>query len=143
MRQSIEKLGGSIYLDSEPDKGTTTSIRIPLTLAILDGMKLTVGDLSFIAPMISIRESLVPDMKNIFLDPDGNEMIMIRGECYSILRLHKFFHIDSAVTDISKGILIMIDSEISTFVSSSTRSSENSRWSSNRSRNTSRSARRI
>jgi two-component system chemotaxis sensor kinase CheA len=85
VRQSIEKLGGSIFVDSEPDKGTTTSIRIPLTLAILDGMKLTVGDLSFIAPMISIRESLVPDMKNIFLDPDGNEMIMIRGECYSIL----------------------------------------------------------
>ena len=115
VRKGIEKLGGSIFLDSTKDEGTTISIRIPLTLAIVDGMRLTVGPLSLIAPMISIRESFVPDISNVFLDPEGNEMIMIRGECYSILRLHKFFDIEDAITDIADGILIMIDSDINTF----------------------------
>ena len=115
VRKGIEKLGGTISIESAQDEGTTISIRIPLTLAIVDGMRLTVGSMRLIAPMISIRESFVPDIKNVFLDPEGNEMIMIRGECYSILRLHKFFGVEDAKTDIADGILIMIDSDISTF----------------------------
>ena len=115
VRKGIEKLGGTISIESAKDEGTTISIRIPLTLAIVDGMRLTVGSMRLIAPMISIRESFVPDIKNVFLDPEGNEMIMIRGECYSILRLHKFFCIEDAKTDIAEGILIMIDSDSSTF----------------------------
>lgn len=115
VRKGIEKLGGTISIESTKDEGTTISIRIPLTLAIVDGMRMTVGPLSFITPMISIRESFVPDIENIFLDPAGNEMIMIRGECYSILRLHKFFGIEGAKKNIADGILIMIESDISTF----------------------------
>ena len=115
VRKGIEKLGGSVLVDSAKDEGMTISIRIPLTLAIVDGMRLTVGPLSFITPMLSIRESFVPDTKNVFLDPEGKEMIMIRGECYSILRLHNFFGIDGAKTDIADGILIMIDSDMNTF----------------------------
>ncbi len=115
VRKGIEKLGGTISVDSTLGEGTTISIRIPLTLAIVDGMRVTVGPLSFIAPMISIRESFVPDTENVFFDPEGNEMIMIRGECYSIMRLHKFFNIEDAKTNIGDGILIMIDSDINTF----------------------------
>ena len=115
VRKGIEKLGGTISVESAIGEGTTISIRIPLTLAIVDGMRVTVGPLSFIAPMISIRESFVPDTENVFFDPEGNEMIMIRGECYSIMRLHKFFNIEGAKTDIGDGILIMIDSDINTF----------------------------
>ncbi len=115
VRKGIEKLGGTISVDSAVDEGTTISIRIPLTLAIVDGMQLTVGPLIFIAPMISIRESFVPDIKNVFYDPDGNERIMIRGECYSIVRLHNFFGIEDAKKEMAEGILIMIDSDINTF----------------------------
>jgi len=115
VRKCVEKLGGSVFVDSTADKGTTFSIRIPLTLAIVDGMRMTVGPLSFITPMVSIREAFVPNNRNIFLDPDGNEMIMIRGECYPILRLYKFFNIDSAETNIADGILVMIDSDSNTF----------------------------
>ncbi len=115
VRKGIEKLGGSIFIDSTKNEGTTVSIRIPLTLAIVDGMRLTVGPLSLITPMQSIRESFVPDAKNVFFDPEGNEMIMIRGECYSILRMHKFFGIEDAKTEIADGILIMIDSDRNTF----------------------------
>jgi two-component system chemotaxis sensor kinase CheA len=138
VREGIEKLGGNISIDSTKDEGTTISIRIPLTLAIVDGMRLTVGPLSLIAPMISIRESFVPDIGNVFLDPEGNEMIMIRGECYSIVRLHKFFGIEDAKTEIAEGILIMIDSDVHTFCILSIRSSGNSRSSSSRCPNISR-----
>jgi two-component system chemotaxis sensor kinase CheA len=115
VRKSIEKLGGSVSVDSETGKGTTISIRIPLTLAIIDGMHLSVGETDYIVPLISIREFFVPDMKNVFLDTEGNEMILVRGECYSILRLYEFFHIQSNVRELTDGILVMIESESKTF----------------------------
>ena len=115
VRKCVEKLGGSVFVDSAADKGTIFTIRIPLTLSIVDGMRMTVGPLSLIAPMISIREAFVPNLNNIFLDPDGNEIIMVRGECYPILRLYNFYNIDSAITHIPDGILVMIDSDSSTF----------------------------
>lgn len=114
VHKSVEKLGGSIFVDSQPDQGTVFTIRIPLTLAIVDGMRLMVGPLSFIVPMVSIREAFVPDEKDVFIDPDGNEMIMIRGECYPILRLYEFFGIESAITNIADGILVLIESDSST-----------------------------
>ena len=114
VHKSVEKLGGSIFVDSQPDQGTVFTIRIPLTLAIVDGMRLIVGPLSFIVPMVAIREAFVPDAKDVFIDPDGNEMIMIRGECYPILRLYEFFGINSAITDIADGILVLIESDSST-----------------------------
>ncbi|MEA4947545.1 MAG: chemotaxis protein CheA [Oscillospiraceae bacterium] len=114
VHKSVEKLGGSICVESRPGQGTVFTIRIPLTLAIVDGMRLIVGPLSFIVPMVAIREAFVPDAKDVFIDPDGNEMIMIRGECYPILRLYEFFGIDSAITDIADGILVLIESDSST-----------------------------
>lgn len=114
VHKSVEKLGGSIFVDSQQGQGTVFTIRIPLTLAIVDGMRLMVGPLSFIVPMVSIREAFVPDEKDVFIDPDGSEMIMIRGECYPILRLYDFFGIDSAITNISDGILVLIESDSST-----------------------------
>ena len=110
VRRYIEKLGGIISVESEKDKGTSFIIRIPLTLAIVDGMRLTVGPISFIAPMASIREAFVPDISKVFSDPEGNEMIMIRGECYPILRLNQFFNIESEAENIEDGILVMIES---------------------------------
>lgn len=114
VRRGIEKLGGSISVDSHPDQGTQFSIRIPLTLAIMDGMKLTVGPLSFIIPMPSIRESFIPDSSQVFHDPDGNEMIMLRGDCYPVLRLYDFFQIDTEATNLEDGILIMVETDTKT-----------------------------
>lgn len=115
VRRYIEKLGGFVSVESEKGKGTSFIIRIPLTLAIVDGMRLTVGPISFIAPMASIREAFVPDVSKVFSDPEGNEMIMIRGECYPILRLNQFFNIESEAQNIEDGILVMIESDSNTF----------------------------
>lgn len=115
VRRNIEKVGGTISLDSAKDQGTNFLIRIPLTLAIMEGMKLSVGDLILIVPMLSIQESFKPNMADVFYDPDGREMIMIRSECYPIVRLHELFAVEPKYTALEDGILIMINTETLTF----------------------------
>ena len=115
VRRNIEKIGGSITVDSAIDQGTTIQIRIPLTLAIIEGMKLRVGDLIFIVPTLTLRESFKPAPQDVILDPDGSEMIMVRGECFPIVRLHRLFDIPCQHEKAEDGILIMIESEHHTF----------------------------
>ncbi|PKM76137.1 MAG: chemotaxis protein CheA [Firmicutes bacterium HGW-Firmicutes-15] len=109
--KNIEKVGGSVLVDSSPGIGTTVSLKIPLTLAIIDGMVIKVGDARFTIPMTSIKESFKIWGENIIIDPEGNEMILIRGECYSIIRLHEFCHLSTNVTRIQDGIIIMVENE--------------------------------
>lgn len=109
--KNIEKIRGNVLIDSASGLGTTVSVKIPLTLAIIDGMIIKVGNASYTVPTISIRESLRASEHNIIRDPDGNEMIMLRGQCYPILRLHEFFGINSAVEHLENGIVIMVENE--------------------------------
>lgn len=113
--QNIGKIGGSILIDSQPDKGTAISLKIPLTLAIIDGMIIQVGSATYTLPTTSIKESFRPKEKDIINDPDNNEMIMIRGLCYPILRLHERFKAKAAVTRLHEGIIIMVETEDSGF----------------------------
>ena len=115
VKRNIDKVGGSISLESAPGEGMSVQIRIPLTLAIVDGMKLRVGNLVFIVPMLSIRESFKPNDGDVFLDPDGSEMIMIRGECYPVFRLYRIFNIGPDFENLDDGILIMISTDTATF----------------------------
>ena len=115
VRRNIEKVGGIISVESEKGEGTSVQIKIPLTLAIIEGMKLRVGGSLFIVPMLSIEQSFKPNLKDIFLDPDGKEQIMIRGECYPILRLHEMFNIEPEYRELTDGILIMIRTETNVF----------------------------
>ena len=115
VKRNIDKVGGSISLESTLGHGMTVQIRIPLTLAIVDGMKLRVGNLVFIVPMLSIQESFKPNDGDVFLDPDGSEMIMIRGECYPVIRLYNIFDIEADYQNLDDGILIMITTDTATF----------------------------
>ncbi|MCL2663736.1 MAG: chemotaxis protein CheA [Oscillospiraceae bacterium] len=115
VRRNIDKVGGTISLESTPGQGMSIQIRIPLTLAIIDGMKLRVGKLVFIVPMLSIQESFKPNDGDVFLDPDGSEMIMIRGECYPVLRLYRIFGIENDYENLDDGILVMITTDTTTF----------------------------
>ena len=115
VKRNIDKVGGTISLETTPGEGMTIQIRIPLTLAIIDGMKLRVGNLVFIVPMLSIQESFKPNDGDVFLDPDGSEMLMIRGECYPVLRLYRIFGIESDFESLDDGILVMITTDTTTF----------------------------
>lgn len=107
--KNIEKVGGTVMVDSKAKQGTTISIKIPLTLAIIDGMTIRVGGNRYTLPTISIRQSFRPKEKDIICDQDGNEMMIIRGQCFPVLRLHEIFGIETQITDICQGIIMLIE----------------------------------
>lgn len=109
--KNIEAIGGTISIESKQGKGTTITLKIPLTLAIIDGMNVVVGKAQYTIPTASIKESFRAKKKDLIIDPDGNEMIMIRGQCYPILRIHEIYNINTEVTDILEGIILMIEGE--------------------------------
>ncbi|RII36719.1 chemotaxis protein CheA [Clostridium chromiireducens] len=109
--KNIEKIGGAISIDSVEDFGSTMTIKIPLTLAIIDGMNVRVGDSRYTLPTSSIKEFFRPKESDIIRDPDNNEIIMVRGHCYPILRLNEHFGVRTSVTNLSDGILIMVEQD--------------------------------
>lgn len=114
--KNIEAIGGTISIQSIPGKGTSFILKIPLTLAIIDGMNIKVGASCYTLPTISIKESFRPRLEDIIVDPHGNEMIMVRGQCYPILRLHDFFKVETDIHEFSDGILIMVEQDSKTIV---------------------------
>ncbi|MBC3803191.1 chemotaxis protein CheA [Acetobacterium fimetarium] len=109
--KNLESIGGIAVVDSEPDRGTTITMKIPLTLAIVEGMNISVGQSRYTIPITTISESFRPQESDCFRDPDENEMVMIRGKCYPVLRLHEHYKIKNAQTDLTKGILIMVEED--------------------------------
>ena len=109
--RNIEAVSGSLSIDSVPGKGTSVTIKIPLTLAIIDAMNIMVGNSYYSIPTIFIRESFSLKESNLITDPEGNEMIMIRGQCYPVKRLYKLFDITTNITNDADGIFIMIQQE--------------------------------
>lgn len=109
--QNIAKVGGTVAIDSVRDKGTTITLRLPLTLAIIDGMIVEVGEASYTIPIIAIKESFRVKDHRVITDTDGRELILVRGECYPVLRLHERYRAKTAVTDLSEGIMIMAEAD--------------------------------
>lgn len=112
VKKNIDSIGGSIVIDSTEGEGTTIVIKIPLTLAIIDGMEIAVGKTKYTIPTTSIRESFKPSAKDVTEDCDGNEIIMIRGQCYPVLRIHRAFNIQTEITSIEDGIMVMVDGDL-------------------------------
>ena len=110
VKKNIEKIGGTVTIESVKGTGTNIFFKIPLTLAIIASMEIKVGSNVYAIPISNIRESFKATQTQLLSDPDGNEMIMIRGVCYPIIRLHKVFHITEAQTSITEGILLLVDS---------------------------------
>lgn len=110
VRKNIEKVGGTISVESVKNAGTTFTIKIPLTLAIVDGMEISVGHNVFTLPITSIKQSFkIVDADQVIHNTDGAEMIMLRGECYPIIRLHQLFGIETSTTELTDGIVIQIE----------------------------------
>lgn len=108
---NIEAVGGSIVVESGQGEGTTTILKIPLTLAIIEGMLIKMGGGMYTIPISSITETLKAKQEYIFTDPDGNEMITLRGEVYNLVRLDEFFGTKSEAEAIEDGVIIMVENE--------------------------------
>jgi two-component system chemotaxis sensor kinase CheA len=106
---NLEVVGGTALVDSIPGEGTTFTLKIPLTLAIIEGMSVLVAGAQYTIPIVHIIKSLNAKPDKLFTDPSGNEMIEERGEIFNIVRLHEFFNIEGAVTDVTEGTLVMLE----------------------------------
>ena len=111
VKDNIDKIGGNIIIESEQGKGTSISLKIPMTLAIIDGMAIKVGKSKYTIPITTIKESMKVNIKDVIIDMNGNEMVMIRGQCYPIYRLHNMFNVVTNVTTIHEGIIVMVESD--------------------------------
>ena len=109
--KNIEAVGGSVSIESTEGMGSVTTLKIPLTLAIIDGMNIRVGNAKYTLPTTSIQETFQAKEKDIVIDPDGNEMIMVRGVCYPILRIHSLYSVTTDITDLTRGIMLMVEQD--------------------------------
>lgn len=109
VKSNVEKVGGSVVLDSKEGAGTTITFKIPLTLTIVSGMQVVVGDSEFIIPVKNIQQSFITNDKEIIHNTDNKEMILIRNVCYPIIRLNEYFNISTKTNKIDEGILILVE----------------------------------
>lgn len=108
---NIKKLGGSVKVDTEEGYGSTFTIALPLTLAILDGLNIRIGSEQFVLPLSVIIESLNPDKEMIKQIGDNNsEVLMLRNEFIPIVRLHTIFNVNPEHQNLTDGLLIVVRS---------------------------------
>jgi two-component system chemotaxis sensor kinase CheA len=110
VKHAVEELGGTVSISSEPGKGMTTVMRIPLTMSIMDGMEVTVGDSIFTIPINNIRQSFKVSAQDVIHDSTSGEMVKVMDRFYPIIRARDLYHLDDGVTDIEEGILLWLES---------------------------------
>ena len=103
VKRNVEALGGSVGIVSSAGHGTCFRIRLPLTLAIVDGLSLRVGDEVFLLPLVTILESIRPRPTDLQSLGHRGELVCIRGEYVPLVRLHRLFGITPRATDPCQG----------------------------------------
>ncbi|MCI9380404.1 MAG: chemotaxis protein CheA [Dorea sp.] len=109
VKKNVEAVGGTISITSELGKGSCTTLKIPLTMAITDGMEVSVGRSMFTIPIANIRQSFKTQKEDVILDASGNEIIKCQDAFYPIIRIHDLYNIETEVTNIEDGILIWVE----------------------------------
>ncbi|MDO9622217.1 MAG: chemotaxis protein CheW, partial [Moraxellaceae bacterium] len=112
VRRNIESLGGRVDIASETGLGTTITIRLPLTLAIMDGMSIGVGDQLYIVPMTAIIESLRPAASDIKFIAGQGRLVFVRGEYLPMIALYEVFGLKPVQKNPEDGILVIVDTEL-------------------------------
>ena len=111
VRRNIRELGGNIETRSKEGEGTTFTIRLPLTLAILDGQLVKIGHETFIIPLVSIVESLQIRPENVNSIAGRSEVYKLRDEYIPILHTHEIFQVEGAGEQIKDGLLVVIEGD--------------------------------
>jgi len=111
VRRNIQAMGGRVEIESMLGVGTRMTVRLPLTLAILDGMSVAVGDQTYILPLSYVIESLQPQAGDIKTLSNQARLIQVRGEYLPVVVLHEVFNIKSGWTDFTQGIMIVLDAD--------------------------------
>jgi len=111
VRRNIQDMGGHVQLFSCAGQGTTTRIVLPLTLAILDGMSVRVGEETFVLPLNHVMESLQPSVEQIHCVVGSERVLYVRGEYLPLIELHRVFAVAHAQTDPARSIAVILQAE--------------------------------
>jgi two-component system chemotaxis sensor kinase CheA len=110
VRRNIERMRGKIEIESAVGRGTTFTISLPLTLAIIEGLLVGVGDQRYVIPTLSVRESFRPLPSMVTTVQGRGEMVSVRGRLTPVLRLGEHLNTPAAAADLSAGILVVVES---------------------------------
>ena len=111
VKKNIESISGRIDITSQQGQGCNMAIRLPLTLAILDGLSIAVGDQIYIVPLGFISESLQPGSSDIKEISGQGEVVHVRGEYLPLVALHKLFNIQPRISNPAEGILVLLEAD--------------------------------
>jgi two-component system, chemotaxis family, sensor kinase CheA len=111
VKRNIAELGGRLELDSVEGFGTRTIIRLPLTLAILDGLSVSVGHEIYIVPLNAIIESLQVTADDLKTVSGEGQLLRVRGEYLPLIKVHEVFNTKPKAVDLEKGIAVIVEAE--------------------------------
>lgn len=109
--QNIQAIGGTLDIESTPGVGSIMSLKIPLTLAIIDGIVMETGTSSFVMETGMIKQFVRVTEDMMIHEPNGDEYVMIRGECYPVIRLGDWYGLTDYQKDVEKGIMMILEIE--------------------------------
>jgi two-component system chemotaxis sensor kinase CheA len=108
VRRNIESIGGAVEIESHQGVGSVFKIRLPLTLAIVDGMCVSVGKQTYVVPLTNIIESMQPTTEQL-KTLANDQVLWVRGEYWPLVKLHQLMGIEKAKTDISDAIVVLVE----------------------------------
>ncbi|MGH7263532.1 MAG: chemotaxis protein CheA [Candidatus Rokuibacteriota bacterium] len=109
VKRNLEALGASIAVHSADGQGTTIRAKLPLTLAILDGQSVQVGDATYVLPLVAIVESIQPRLESVHRVFGAGEAVTVRGQVLPLLRLHRLFGITPRAEDPTHGLVVIAE----------------------------------
>lgn len=109
--QNIQAIGGMLDIESVPGMGSIMSLKIPLTLAIVDGIVMETGNSSFVIETGVIKEFVRVSEEMMIHEPNGEEYIMIRGDCYPVIRLGRWYGLDEYEEAVEDGMMLILEVE--------------------------------
>lgn len=107
--QNLQQVGGSLEIESTPGEGSAMILKIPLTLAIIDGIVMEVGTSSFVIETGVVKEFVSVQQSMMIEEPSGEEFVMIRGECYPVIRLGEWYHLKEYKKNVEEGMMLILE----------------------------------
>ncbi len=111
VKKNIEKINGKVDIKSTFGKGSQFKMRIPLTMAIIEGMLVRVGKSTYNIPLLSIREAFRPTSSQVTVTPDGVEVVKLRDDMIPVVRMHNMYGIDPTFDQLEEGILVVVEND--------------------------------